>query len=363
MKKTICALAIGATFLTPALAMAADVKIYGRAHVSLDYLDDGKDYNEVGLSSNASRLGFKVEQDINADLKAFAQIESQVNFASGSDDGESVDFSTRDTFVGVKGNFGQVKVGRFDSPFKAARGPVNFFGDQVGDLRNVTRAYNHRFDERNPNTIEYKSPKLGAGFVVTGALSLHDGTMIDKKVATTADNTVINEKSKAYDIGVNYKEGPIDFAAAYEHYEEDVSRGERDGIRVAAAYKITSDLNVGALYQFTTHDNDTLLNSDAHVFGIAADYKFAPKTYVRGHVMHRNVDFDDANSTLIAAGIEHRLDSQFRVYSNLATVLNDKNANLTPWAQARSNKPSSAQGVSATGEDTVGLSVGMRYDF
>ena len=68
MKKTLCALAIGATILTPVMASAADVKIYGRAHVSLDYLDDGKDYNEVGLSSNSSRLGFKVDQKINDDI-------------------------------------------------------------------------------------------------------------------------------------------------------------------------------------------------------------------------------------------------------------------------------------------------------
>src|SRR5690606_81308 len=100
MKKTLCALAIGATILTPMMASAADVKIYGRAHVSLDYLDDGKDYNEVGLSSNASRLGFKVDQKINDDLNVFAQIEQEVNFASGSQDSKGVDFSTRDTFVG-----------------------------------------------------------------------------------------------------------------------------------------------------------------------------------------------------------------------------------------------------------------------
>ncbi|MEG2267005.1 MAG: porin, partial [Acinetobacter sp.] len=40
MKKTLSALAIGATILTPVMAAAADVKVYGRAHVSLDYLDD-----------------------------------------------------------------------------------------------------------------------------------------------------------------------------------------------------------------------------------------------------------------------------------------------------------------------------------
>ena len=158
MKKTLCALAVGATFLTPALAMAADVKVYGRAHVSLDYLDDGKDYNEVGLSSNSSRLGFKAEQKLENGMTVFGQVEQEVNFASGSQDGKSVDFATRDTFVGLKGDFGQVRAGRFDSPFKVARGPVNFFGDMVGDIRNVTRVSDNKFDERNENTVEYKSP-------------------------------------------------------------------------------------------------------------------------------------------------------------------------------------------------------------
>ena len=84
MKKTLCALAIGATVVTPMMASAADVKIYGRAHVSLDYLDDGKDYNEVGLSSNASRLGFKVDQKINDDLNVFAQIEQVLRVSIGN---------------------------------------------------------------------------------------------------------------------------------------------------------------------------------------------------------------------------------------------------------------------------------------
>src|SRR5690606_17623708 len=75
MKKTLCALAIGATIFTPIMAAAADVKVYGRAHVSLDYLDDGKDYNEVGLSSNSSRLGFKAEQKLENGMTVFGQIE------------------------------------------------------------------------------------------------------------------------------------------------------------------------------------------------------------------------------------------------------------------------------------------------
>jgi predicted porin len=368
MKKSLMALAIGATILTPVMAAAADVKIYGRAHVSLDYLDDGKDYNEVALSSNSSRLGFKAEKKLDNGMTAFAQIEQQINFSSGSDDDEdSVQFSTRDTFVGLKGDFGQVKVGRFDSPFKAARGPANFFGDQVGDLRTITRAYDHRFDERNPNTIEYKTPTFAGGFTATAALSLHNDTMISDE--SSADS---NEKSQAYDLGLNYKAGDFDLAAAYEHYEEDVSRGERDGIRLAAAYKMSPQLNVGAFYQFTSLSNDNLdskegnallRNQDAHVYGIGADYKLSDKNTIKGHVFHRDVDADEASSTLLALGLEHRLDKQFRIYGNIAAMLNDDAANLTPWSQARSNKASSDQGVNAAGETALGLSMGMRYDF
>ena len=348
MKKTLCALAVGATLFTPALAMAADVKVYGRAHVSLDYLDDGKDYNEVGLSSNSSRLGFKAEQKLENGMTVFGQVEQEVNFASGSAN-DDLEFATRDTFVGLKGDFGQARVGRFDSPFKAARGPVNFFGDMVGDIRNVTRAGNLRFDERNANTIEYKTPKFGGGFNVTGALSLHE--------QNSPDAAKDGAKDKAYDLALTYKEGNVDFAAAYEHYEEEASRGERDGFRVAAAYKITPEFNLGALYQYLTHDNDTA-NPDVQVFGVAADYKVAPKTYVRGQVFHRDVDADDANATLLAVGVEHRLDKAVRVYANLATMLNDTKSNLTPWSQGRSN---SVAGVAD--EDALGLSLGFRYDF
>lgn len=356
MKKTLCALAVGATLFSPAIAMAADVKVYGRAHVSVDYLDDGENYSEVGLSSNSSRLGFKAEQELENGMTIFGQVEQQINFASGSKDADSVDFSTRDTFVGLKGDFGQVKLGRFDTPFKAARGPVNFFGDQVGDLRNLTRAGDHRFDERNDNTIEYQSPKFGPGFKLAAALSMHAGTTIPKN-ETTGDG---QDNDKAYDVALTYKEGPIDFAIAYAHFDANAANAraasDRDAIRVAGAYKLTEALNVGAFFQAGQIDIDD--TKDANVYGVAADYKLTPKTYLRGQVFQRDVDADDSNSTLLALGVEHRLDPAVRVYANLATVLNDEKAKLTPWAQARSNNIDGA-----TGEDATGLSVGLRYDF
>ncbi|MEG2358023.1 porin [Acinetobacter sp.] len=368
MKKTLCALAIGATILTPVMASAADVKIYGRAHVSLDYLDDGKDYNEVGLSSNSSRLGFKVDQKINDNLNVFAQIEQEINFASGSADSKGVDFSTRDTFVGLKSDtYGQARVGRFDSPFKVARGPINFFGDMVGDVRNVTRIGDMKFDERNDNTIEYKSPKFGGGFNVLAAMSMNKGTDIPKDAAGESQ-----KDNKAYDLALTYKAGPIDIAAAYEKYEDNAANtttssgtppvavdSSRDAFRIAGAYKITEEFNLGAMYQIAQFD-DSKRNLDAQVFGVAGEYKITPKTSVRGEYFYRDSDATDANASLIGVGVEHKLDSTLRVYGNLATVLNDKNTDITPWKEGRSF----GNGVKgAKDENSTALSLGLRYDF
>lgn len=364
MKKSLIVFTIGATVLTPMLTLAAEVKIYGRAHVSLDYLDDGKDYNETGLSSNASRLGFKVEQKINDDFNVFAQIEQEISFASGDQDSKSVNFSSRDTFVGIKNEkYGQLRAGRFDSPFKIARGPVNQFGDMVGDMRNVTRVGDLKFDERNENTLEYKSPKFADGLNVLAAISMNSG----KENSKNPDGSSQKE-SKAYDLALTYKKDRIDFAAAYQKFGKNSANTKaptaetnsgRNAFRIAGAYKITDDLNLGALYQKAQFE-DSARNLDAQVWGVAGEYKFTPKTQLRAEYFYRDVDKDDANTSLIALGVEHKIDPDLRVYGNVATTLNDSNANLTPWKDGRSL----GNGVvGSLGQDALALSLGMRYDF
>src|SRR5690606_27551832 len=150
MKKKLIAMVVSAAAAIPAVA-TADVTVYGRAHISADLLDDGKDYSELNISSNSSRLGFKGNHEINPDLKAFFQIEQEVLFGSAGNSR----LNTRDTFVGLSGDFGAVQAGRFDSPFKVARGPANLFGDQVGDMKNLARVGNGKFDERYDNTLQY----------------------------------------------------------------------------------------------------------------------------------------------------------------------------------------------------------------
>lgn len=319
----------------PMAVSAADVSIYGRANVSVDFLDDGADYSETVMSSNSSRLGFRANQEFEG-FTAMVQIEQTIDFTDSG-----TEFATRDTFVGLKGDFGMFRLGKFDTPFKRARGPANLFGDQIGDMRNLTRVGNARFDERTPNTIHYQTPDF-SGFAFNIAYSLHEGT----------DNRGMDDE--AVSLSLTYKSGPLDLAAAYENFEDDASRGGRDAFRFAVAYTLDA-LKLVGFYQQADHNNDAL---DSDVFGVGATYSLGEKNTLKAMYLTRSADPADSDSDMVAIGYEYRIQRPLRLYVSYAFVSNDDNARLVPWAQARTtSQPGSF------GETASGLSLGIRYDF
>nr|MBF0681227.1 porin [Pseudomonas sp.] len=365
MKKKLIAIAVGAAISVPAVAMA-DVSFYGRAHISMDYLDDGARYSETNLSSNSSRLGFKGNHQINPDLEAFFQIEQQINFTTGASSG-GTDFATRNTFVGLSGNFGAVQAGRFDSPFKVARGPFNIFSDQVGDMNNLARVTSGRLDERYDNTIQYTTPSMG-GFNANVAYSMYKGQSVN-----ITDTDANNEDSDAFSVSLNYAGGPLEATLAYEEIEEDTLRGEADSIRTAAAYKITDAFKVVGFYQTTDFTGDSATTSAARdagtfdVFGLGGEFAIAKNTALKATWMTHDNDADNADADMWVVGVEHKLDKAVRVYANYAVVDNDSNVAYSPWMQSRTATPSNqsiVNGVNeAQGEKAAGFTVGLRYDF
>ena len=335
MKKTLLSLTIALSL--PATALA-DISLYGRAHLSLEYLDNGADYSDVSLSSNGSRLGFKADHDL-GDLTVFMQIEQQVDY----DEGE-VFTSKRNTFVGLKGGFGTFKAGYYDTPFKEARGPANFFSDQLGDLRNLARVGNARFDERNNYTIGYSTPMLG-NLQLNLAHSLGEDSAGDEDL----DDSMTS-------ISVTYARGPLEAALAYETYDEDHSRGERDGVRLAVGYELTSYLTLVGFVQSVDHEVTPGLSSE--VFGVGADYALTDKTSLRGHYFVRNADAEDADSDMVTLALVHKFDSQLSFYANIASVSNDDNIALRPYNQARNYDIAAVPGETASG-----LSLGTIYKF
>jgi predicted porin len=336
MKKALLPIAILAALPAFAMANSTDVQIYGRANVSLDYLDDGDSYSEFNVSSNSSRLGFRASRQFD-NITGIMQIEQEIDYSN-----QGSNWASRDTFVGLRGGFGMLRVGKFDTPFKVARGPANLFGDQLGDMRNLTRAGAGRFDERTPNTIHYQTPSMN-GFQGNFAYSLHEG-----------NDALDGGDDNAWSASVTYRQGGFNFAAALESFDDERGQGGRDAFRTAAAYDI-KNLTLVGFFQTINHNNDAF---DADVYGVGASYKLSDRWALNGQYFIRSVDVDDSDSDLFAIGLEYRFASQLRVYANYARVANDDNANLNPWSQARTtNTPGSL------GNTAQGFSLGLRFDF
>ncbi|MDD3643772.1 MAG: porin [Candidatus Krumholzibacteria bacterium] len=136
-----------------AAADRADWSLYGKAILSADWADDG-DGGSFYLASHNSRIGFRGNYDLGNDLEAIWQIETRIGFDDSGDP-----FGTRNTFAGIRGPFGTVRLGRHDTPFKEVVTEIDPFLQIIGDSRNIAWL-GSRFNIRADNIIRYDSPPV-----------------------------------------------------------------------------------------------------------------------------------------------------------------------------------------------------------
>ena len=84
------------------------VDLYGVAAISVVNYSDG---DKGPVVENESRVGFKARKDLSNGKQIFMQIES-----GWADNGSNGKFGDRDTFIGLKGDFGTVRVGKMLTP-------------------------------------------------------------------------------------------------------------------------------------------------------------------------------------------------------------------------------------------------------
>ncbi|RFA36055.1 porin [Alkalilimnicola ehrlichii] len=205
-----------------ASAAAAEVEIYGQAHIAISHIDNGDDYSAVNVSSNASRIGFRAAREVGDGLRALVQIEGQVNF----DNEANERFTSRDSFAGLEGHWGLLRVGRFDTPNKALRARTDFFGNQIGDSRNIVRGNyvkdQQGFDERLNNGIAYRTPSLNGFF---GEVHYSPESGATGNAADGNDNDTIS-------VALSYLAGPLYAAVAHERWN--ASRARLSGVSLGS---------------------------------------------------------------------------------------------------------------------------------
>lgn len=335
MNKQALALAVAAALALPAVAVA-DVSIYGRAHVSFDHLDNDDDYSATNVSNNSSRIGIRGSHVINEQVTGIWQVESNFEAAGDSSNGR---LGTRNTFVGMEGDFGRVRVGYSDTVTKGVSRATDLFGDQVGDSRNMLNGLG---DQRFRNAVLYDSPKLGA---FTFGLNYSTN---NNSNSTAADG---NDDS-AYSIGAVFKDGPLYVGVGHE--VRDFENGTDSSATRIGAYYDFNALRVTGLYQAATSTAD----EDLDTYGIGLRYRMGDWAF-KGQYYATSNDGTDSDAAMLALGVDYNLSRQTSVYFAYAQTSNDDNAAYSSAAGGHGDDfPSITPGASPRA-----VSVGVKHNF
>jgi predicted porin len=342
LKKIISAIFILLATTTQAetASFKPDYQWFGTLHVSADYLDTNQKHasGQVNLSSNSSHLGIRGKQSFDDKFSVIWQLDSSVDVVNG-------DWAlSRNSFLGLNGNWGVVKVGQMDTPLKSIRGKVEFFSNQVGDARNIVHLPHGQADRRFKNSILYESPEF-YGF----SAKAHYSANMDKGGTQDSDDKGLSAALEYQNQG---------FWAAIAHDKTGGATDNQQITRATASYDF-GIIKIAVLYQQVRDDFKR-----SHAFGGGLSWQVAEKWAVKGQAYRYQSEHKANTATLAAVGTDYTYNQYLKFYLNAGAVRNS-NELATPFAASRSAKPSIdlSKDPSATHAKPFGVSLGMIFKF
>src|SRR5467141_5272743 len=348
--------------------------------------------SRLAVDSQNSYLGFRGERKFgNTGLKAIWQIEQSVELDTGTGT-----LSNRNSFLGLAGGFGTVKLGNMDTIYKEYGQVEEMFGLTSGNFISPSNVLSQigignsstsRFHERAKNSIQYQTPEF-SGFQA-GLQYSPDETKND--VGYTLNKEL-------WSMGVKWESGPLYLSAQYERHKDffggsfNVSSSlanlvtDANGNKVPApdAHSKDTAMRFSAAYKFGNHrvagDIARLTYEES---GQAAGNKFVSYEhtnwaisfesswggpwrtaieYVSGGEGTCKLTILACSTTglkgaLFGGGVAYDLDKQTFLYVLAAQLKNDPSAIYSNWAgTATPTRP-------ARGADITQVALGMAYRF
>ena len=296
MQKKLLAVAVAsaagafvAPFAAPTVASAAapgqsTVQIYGTIYTEFPYYNNVTHAASVtGFSPDrvsfdyfrtaGSEIGIKGEEQLGGGLAAWFQCTSTADIRGSGTAG----WCTRNSALGLKGFFGNLYVGIWDTPYKRTYALGNVGGAETGvfgnspllhngatapgrppalaNAGNATSAFATRgvWTRREVDSVMYDSPNFGGFQVLAQVQTANFSTNI------TEGST--NEKPRLWSIAGQYSAGPLGVGLFYERHTD---VGIQSGATAAAGGGATP---TGATFTSDMDDSS---------YGISAAYTFGP---------------------------------------------------------------------------------------
>ncbi len=285
----------------------AEIKFYGKINASLELASEG-DEDHTQLQSNASRVGVKGNEVISDQLQAIYQLEYQVR----PDDSGADTFDQRNSYLGVKGGFGSVIAGYFDTPLKRAQNKVDLFNDLHGDIKHVITVN----DNRGDNSVMYISPEFSGGvqlyvdYINSENEAVDDGVSLaatytnnDLYLAIAADSDVEEQGAQAVRFVAQYKLSKVKLGFLAEQYEADGADTE-SGVMASASYKFDNNLVLnGQVGQSDIHEEGGL------TYSVGLDKKYTKTFKAFGFYTRQEADDDAFDNNYLGVGLELKFSS------------------------------------------------------
>ncbi|APE30075.1 porin [Halomonas aestuarii] len=302
MKKTLLATAIAGA-LAASGAQAATVynqdgtklDLYGNVQIAY-YNTDGGDESTDQLQDNGSTFGFAAEHVINSGLTGYLKLEfddfkaDEMKIA-GRDSGDQA-------YVGLKGNFGDVRLGSYDPLIDDwIQDPItNNEGFDVSDSN--ARALGVGTQDREGDKLTFTSPSFSGLQFALGTQFKGDAeeNEFSDVLADGIDHEVEAESNASFFGGVKYTAGAFSIAAVYDNLDnydgkvsdvtgdldelpEGVTADEVIGYEYDAGdqYGITAQYTVGTLrvaLKVERFDSENEIVDDANFYGLGARYGY-----------------------------------------------------------------------------------------
>ena len=227
MKKTLIALAL----VSLPVAASAEVILYGKIRGGVEFTREGtstqtkSQRNSWGVVDYSSYIGFKGSEDLGGNLKAIWQIEANAKLSGGNI------ANNRDSFIGLEGGFGTVKVGRVSTPLR------NAVVDQDNweyDSRVLGLGYYSRFAQRR-TSLNYQSPDFAGfdfSFQMAPGTNVHGGRTNDGK--------------PVFGLGLGYKNSGFFARYAVEYARK--STAAAGGLKDSHVHNLSAGYDANNLY-------------------------------------------------------------------------------------------------------------------
>lgn len=372
MNNRLISTAVAVSLLAPLAAHGANstVTFYGVGHVALSYENNdnntpGQVKDTLSLSSNQSHLGISAVEALPYNWEAVARVEGSVEFDSGSI------FSNRlrDTYLGMGGPFGLVRVGHYGSAYKTATEWMDPFKDTLADAQAVLGNVNGTvlFSQWYSNVLGWQSPvykrtQLDVDFIVNQGSDDLPMTTASQKRTGFSLNTQYRNKGFAGGFAYELRNGTTNTGGvgsqdigAFKLFTGVWLPRDKRHTFVTAAFENAEQVNATGT---GTNDRSAFYASISHHLG---------RNILKGALGIMGSLSGDNNgqsgAMWFALGVSHEVTRTMEIYGLYTMTLNDKTGTYGLGQFQGSATPGSGNVPALPDRNVAAFSVGFKMAF